>query len=81
MARKMMNKKKLRRQARAQAFAKGKTLAQGAPTTVASEGSEPIRFCMMAKPIGPACNLRCQYCFYLEKEALLDRGDHRMSDE
>jgi uncharacterized protein len=35
----------------------------------------------MAKPIGPACNLRCSYCFYLEKEALLDSGDHRMSDE
>lgn len=35
----------------------------------------------MAKPIGPACNLRCEYCFYLEKESLLDRGDHRMSDE
>jgi len=49
----------------------------------ANEGQEPqrLRFCMMAKPIGPACNLRCEYCFYLEKEALLDRGDHRMSDE
>ena len=24
----------------------------------------------MAKPIGPKCNLRCEYCFYLEKETL-----------
>ena len=24
----------------------------------------------MAKPSGPACNLACEYCFYLEKEAL-----------
>ena len=25
---------------------------------------------MMAKPIGPICNLDCKYCFYLEKENL-----------
>lgn len=36
----------------------------------------------MAKPAGPACNLRCQYCFYLEKEALFaGQSSHRMSDE
>jgi uncharacterized protein len=81
MAKKTQNKKKLRRQARAAAFAKGKTLAQRAPTPEASEGPEQIRFCIMAKPIGPACNLRCHYCFYLEKEALLDGGDHRMNQE
>lgn len=23
---------------------------------------------LMAKPAGPDCNLRCDYCFYLEKE-------------
>lgn len=27
-------------------------------------------FHIMTKPIGPICNLDCQYCFYLEKEAL-----------
>ena len=27
-------------------------------------------FQVMAKPIGPICNLDCKYCFYLEKEAL-----------
>ncbi len=79
---KTQNKKKLRRMARAGFFAKGSTPAQAAPTHAADAGgTEPIRFCMMAKPIGPACNLRCEYCFYLEKEALLDKGDHRMSDE
>lgn len=82
MAKKTENKKKLRRQARATAFAKGTTLTKAAPEkAVPPKGPDPIRFCMMAKPIGPGCNLRCQYCFYLEKEALLDRGDHRMSDK
>ena len=35
----------------------------------------------MAKPIGPICNLDCEYCFYLEKQALFDPGEqYRMSD-
>ena len=37
---------------------------------------------MMAKPIGPRCNLNCTYCFYLEKEALFPKGESfHMSDE
>ena len=36
---------------------------------------------IVAKPIGPACNLDCAYCFYLEKQALYGAGeDFRMSD-
>ena len=37
---------------------------------------------VVAKPIGPVCNLSCDYCFYLEKLALFspDR-QYRMSDE
>ncbi len=27
-------------------------------------------FHIMAKPIGPVCNLNCEYCYYLEKEKL-----------
>ncbi|HEY5212690.1 MAG TPA: hypothetical protein VIJ38_06685 [Acidobacteriaceae bacterium] len=27
-------------------------------------------FHVLAKPIGPICNLDCKYCFYLEKETL-----------
>ena len=37
---------------------------------------------VVAKPIGPACNLNCEYCFYLEKQALFSSGEqYRMSDE
>lgn len=37
---------------------------------------------MVAKPIGPVCNLNCEYCFYLEKQALFGRGEqYRMSDD
>ena len=31
----------------------------------------PIAFQVMAKPIGPICNLDCTYCYYLEKEHVL----------
>jgi uncharacterized protein len=37
---------------------------------------------VVAKPVGPLCNLECEYCFYLEKKALFgDREKYRMSDE
>ena len=37
---------------------------------------------VVAKPIGPMCNLNCEYCFYLEKQALFgEREKYRMSDE
>ncbi len=36
---------------------------------------------VVAKPIGPVCNLDCQYCFYLEKQALFPAGEqYRMTD-
>lgn len=38
-------------------------------------------FHVMAKPIGPLCNLDCSYCFYLEKVAQFSANEHfRMSD-
>jgi len=37
---------------------------------------------VVAKPIGPMCNLNCEYCFYLEKQALFGAGEkYRMSDD
>jgi len=40
------------------------------------------RFHVLAKPVGPICNLDCKYCFYLEKEQLYpDERKWRMSDE
>jgi uncharacterized protein len=42
----------------------------------------PAGMHVLAKPIGPACNIKCDYCFYLEKHALFDKGeDMRMPDD
>ncbi|MEO8408994.1 MAG: anaerobic sulfatase maturase [Propionivibrio sp.] len=43
----------------------------------------PRAFHVMAKPIGATCNLRCDYCFYLDKTSLYPQhraADFRMSD-
>ncbi len=37
---------------------------------------------VVAKPTGPLCNLNCEYCFYLEKQALFGPDEnYRMSDD
>ena len=39
-------------------------------------------FSLLIKPASADCNLRCSYCFYLEKSALYpETAKHRMSDE
>ncbi len=38
-------------------------------------------FMVITKPIGPRCNLDCQYCFYLRKEALFDEPVTIMDDK
>jgi uncharacterized protein len=35
----------------------------------------------MAKPAGPQCNMRCGYCYYLEKKSFFPAGAMRMSEE
>lgn len=41
----------------------------------------PDPFHLMAKPVGPRCNMACRYCFYTEKSALFgDDSAPRMSD-
>jgi len=45
-------------------------------------GSEiPQAFHIMAKPTGSACNLHCDYCFFLKKESLYPGSSFRMSEE
>jgi uncharacterized protein len=44
-------------------------------------GCEAQGLHIVAKPIGPVCNLNCDYCFYLEKQALFGEGEnYRMED-
>jgi uncharacterized protein len=41
----------------------------------------PVQFHVLAKPTGAICNLDCEYCFFLTKEALYPGDRFRMSDE
>lgn len=42
----------------------------------------PRGFHVMVKPIGPICNLDCEYCYYLHKEELYPSGESwRMPEE
>jgi uncharacterized protein len=46
------------------------------------EENTPQGIHVVAKPIGPICNLNCEYCFYLEKQAMFETGEkYRMSDK
>ncbi|MCI1901464.1 MAG: anaerobic sulfatase maturase [Bifidobacteriaceae bacterium] len=38
-------------------------------------------FSAVVKPSGAACNINCEYCFFLSKELLFDEHSQRMSDE
>ena len=46
-----------------------------------SQAEVPQAFHIMAKPTGSACNLSCDYCFFLKKEKLYPGSNFRMSDE
>ena len=46
-------------------------------------GFNPLKYpvYVMAKPIGPACNLHCDYCYYLDKKSMNPNDmTNRMSD-
>lgn len=49
-------------------------MAEGRQTEGRPQGRR-APFHVMAKPMGPICNLNCTYCFYLEKEALFPIGE------
>ena len=45
-----------------------------------AKASRPYQ--LFAKPIGPVCNLRCDYCYYLKKQSLYpDAESFRMPDD
>ncbi len=46
-----------------------------------SKTEAPAAFHIMAKPTGSACNLGCDYCFFLQKERLYPGSSFRMTDE
>ena len=41
----------------------------------------PPSFNVMAKPIGPQCNMDCTYCYYLEKEKLFPNATNTRLDD
>ncbi|MEJ2503240.1 MAG: anaerobic sulfatase maturase [Gemmatimonadota bacterium] len=43
-------------------------------------GEAPASYHVLAKPTGAICNLDCEYCFFLSKEALYPGDTFRMSD-
>lgn len=48
---------------------------------MAKSHSQSTRFHMMAKPVSYRCNLKCDYCFYLEKEDMMaTHPSERMND-
>ena len=58
------------------------TLRSGPPTLPADRPpTAPPYFHVLAKPTGPICNLDCEYCFFLSKEALYPGDRFRMSDD
>ena len=48
----------------------------------ANPSLQPRGLHVLAKPMGPVCQIKCDYCFYLEKRALFGLGeDYRMPDD
>jgi serine-type anaerobic sulfatase-maturating enzyme len=60
---------------REQASGLGPAMSSPRPKTA------PANFHVLSKPTGPICNLDCEYCFFLSKEALYPGDRFRMSEE
>ena len=41
----------------------------------------PLPFSVVVKPTGAACNLDCQYCFFLSKELLYSARSQMMGED
>ncbi len=46
----------------------------------AQKASSPKAFTTLVKPVGSACNMRCTYCYYLDKGLMYDTKQPMMSD-
>ena len=52
------------------------------PASIVEPKRSTRPFHVLCKPIGAICNIRCEYCFYLEKESLYPRGEKfRMTED
>lgn len=47
----------------------------------ALKSNRPVSFCTLIKPLGSVCNLKCTYCYYLDKELQYGAKPKLMSDE
>ena len=60
---------------------KEQSVGPGPPLPSTRPVTAPPYFHVLAKPTGPICNLDCEYCFFLSKEALYPGDRFRMSEE
>ncbi len=47
----------------------------------AHKTTRPRAFSTLVKAVGSSCNMRCDYCYYLDKASLYDNNQDQMSDE
>jgi uncharacterized radical SAM superfamily Fe-S cluster-containing enzyme len=48
-------------------------LNAGPVAALSADTVADLRFHMLIKPVGAACNLDCTYCFYLHKEQMFSQ--------
>jgi len=56
-------------------------MVSDATARLSRPANRPAGFHVLAKPTGAACNLDCEYCFFLSKEALYPGSRFRMGDD